>query len=306
MPGKMRLTGKLAERSKARQSAGVILPAVKTGMLKDYGLDTSRRWDIVHPSELSHQKQFCARAVYLRIKHGPVGPAEKFDFIRENIFEEGNQIHTKWQNRLRAYTNLWGNWKCLVPGCREIKRDCLEPDRNDMPQCMGMDGHLWHYAEVGLDAEAEAMMCGHADGAFDTTMAEFKSVGTGTVRIEAPTLYARHMLTGREDLTGLWRDINRPFTTHLNQGDIYLWIAQQRGLPFNQMSYVYENKWNQMCKEFVIEYSEERSQKLVVQAKMIKEAVQGGQPPDCKFPGKCAGCKPYDSRPPARTVRDRG
>jgi hypothetical protein len=302
----MRLTGKLAERSKARQSAGVILPAVKTGMLKDYGLDTSRRWDIVHPSELSHQSQFCPRAVFLRITKGPVGPAEKFDFIRENIFEEGNQIHTKWQNRLRRYTDLWGDWYCLV--CKYLHRNSLEPAPAsfDLPVCLSQAGHVWLYAEVGLDAEDEALLCGHADGAFGNSLAEFKSMGTGTLRIEAPTLYARHMKNGLLDLQGLWRDINRPLQTHLNQGDIYLWIAQLRGLPFNQISYVYESKWNQQVKEFVIEYSEERSQKLVAQAKVVKEAVQSGRAPDCKFPGKCAGCLPYDSRPPARTVRDRG
>jgi hypothetical protein len=302
----MKLTGKLAERSKARQSAGVILPAVKTGMLKDYGLDTSRRWDIVHPSELSHQSQFCPRAVFLRITKGPLGPAEKFDLIRENIFEEGNQIHAKWQARLRRYTDLWGDWRCVI--CGRVACNQVEPAGWC---CLITDGgqsraHLWEYREVNLDAEDEALLCGHADGAFGNTMAEFKSMGTGTVRIEAPTLYARHMKDGLLDLNGLWRDINRPFQTHLNQGDIYLWIAHLRGLPFNQMSYVYESKWNQQIKEFVIEYSEERSQKLVVQAKVVKEAVQSGRAPDCKFPGKCAGCAPYDNRPPARTVRDRG
>jgi CRISPR/Cas system-associated exonuclease Cas4 (RecB family) len=705
MPFKQKLTGKLAERSKIRQSSGVVLPKVKAGMLKDYGIESDRRWDIVHPSELSHQDKFCPRAVWLRITGGPV-ETDKFDFVRENIFAEGNAIHAKWQDRLRKYTNLWGNWKCLVPGCREIKRDCLEPDRNDVPQCMGVDGHLWHYAEVNLDAEDEALMCGHADGAFDGVMVEFKglaldtplptpsgwttmgdvqvgeyligsdglptqvlrksnvkrigtykvyfdgakepvicdsehfwkvvsgprykervlgiqaiektlllngqrqhrvknaapvagipvdltppitsahvgvdwvarlgkwrarwqrehvgvfkteadavsalvayspeydptptatvpmdpyvigafigdgtirngsafitgmpdmfeqlenagatlgsiklksgaanraydrcvhgamsvlrllgwpnenlrspyryipdlllrasvaqraallqglmdadgtwmpgrnqaqftttskrladdvyelvaslgerpntgsvlshgfgkevtayyvrwtplrfspfrlprkvektqvsdlqrtrsayriikavepgpdvetqcvmvdnsdhtylcgtamtpthnSVGEGTVRIENPKLYERHLMDdGNVHLKNLWRDIDRPFNTHVNQGDAYLWIAHMRGLPFTKMSYIYESKWNQQVKEFVIDFSMERSQKLVDQAKLVKKAVQDNMEPACRAPGACKECMPYEARlaaasRPRRTVQIR-
>jgi CRISPR/Cas system-associated exonuclease Cas4 (RecB family) len=293
-----KLSGKLAERSKARQSAGVVLPAVKEGMLKDYGIDTSRRWDIVHPSELSHQDKFCPRAVYLRIVNGPAEP-EKFDFVRENIFAEGNDIHSRWQKRLRKYTPLWGDWTCVI--CYERKTDCLEPQGSSIT-CR----HKWEYSEVHLDAEDEALLVGHADGGFDNTLVEFKSVGLGTVRIEAPDLYKRHQLDGGNvDLAGLWKGISRPFGSHLNQGDIYLWIARQNGLPFTQMSYVYESKWHQLAKEFVVEYDEKRSLRLVVQARSVMYAVQERSEPACRLPGKCEMCKPFDAiaaATPKRTV----
>lgn len=301
-----RLNSKIAERAKARASSGVVLPAVKEGMLKDFGLDTSRRWDIVHPSELSHQEKFCPRSVYMRIVEGPVD-SEKFDFVRENIFEEGNQIHTKWQDRLRKYTALWGDWKCRI--CGDVCHDSVEPNYWD-GTCHNPHGHIWEYVEVNLDAEAEALICGHADGAFDTSLVEFKSVGEGTVRIEAPTLYARHTGDSGVNLKSLWNDIGRPFKTHLNQGDIYLWICQQRGLPFNQISFVYESKWNQMIKEFVVEYDERRSLFLVDQAASLMYAVRDRAEPDCKYPGKCKECKPYDDRRATtrrrRTVQERG
>lgn len=288
-----KLNSKLAERSKARQSPGVVLPAIKGGMLKDFGLDTSRRWDIVHPSELSHQDRFCPRAVYMRITEGPL-VSEKFDFVRENIFAEGNSIHDKWHARLRKYTSLWGNWKCRV--CGDIKRDSLEPDEGVCCTSPGEHGHLWKYIEVSLDAEDLCLMCGHADGAFETSLVEIKSVGEGTVRIEAPSLYNRHITDGQVNLKGLWNDIHAPFKTHLNQGDIYLWICQQLGLPFNQMAYVYESKWNQQVKEFVVEYNEARSVLLVDQARAVMYAVEHRSEPDCKFPGKCTECKPFDAR----------
>lgn len=302
----VKLSGKMAERSRARQKPGAVLPAVQAGMLKDFGLDTSRRWDIVHPSELSHQDKFCPRAVYMRITEGAL-PPEKFDFTRENIFAEGNSIHAKWQDRLRRYTELWGDWKCIV--CGWVERNCTEPGR-PIGSC-STAGHIWEYAEVTLDAEAEALLVGHADGAFGNTLVEFKSVGAGTVRIEAPTLYERHKLdSGGIDLQGLWNDISRPFKTHLNQGDIYMWICQQRGLPFDRISFVYESKWHQQVKEFVVEYDEARSVLLVAYSKAIMYAVEHRTEPECRFPGKCPECKPYDNRrasiPTTRNVQQRG
>lgn len=291
----LKLNGKLAQRSKARSASGVVLPVVQEGMLKDYGIDEDRRWDIVHPSELSHQDKFCQRAVYLRITEGPV-ETEKFNFGRENIFEEGNQIHTKWQDRLRKYTPLWGDWKCVM--CHDLVRDSLEP-HVDGPFGTCYDtgiNHVWEYIEVNLDAEAEALICGHADGAFGNTLVEFKSVGEGTVRIEAPTLHKRHQTDNGTDLQGLWKGISRPFRSHLNQGDIYLWICRQRGLPFNQISFVYESKWNQQAKEYVIQYDEGRSLFLVAQAQAVMYAVEHRTEPVCRAPGECKECVPYDAR----------
>lgn len=296
----MRLSGKLAERSKARKSAGVVLPAVKDRMLRDYEAGEDRRWDIIHPSALSHQSTFCPRATYLCITEGRA-TAEKFDFVRENIFAEGNSIHTKWQTRLRRATSLWGNWKCVV--CGWVERNCTEPDEGVCCTAPGEHGHLWEYAEITLDAEASHLLVGHADGGFDTTLVEIKSVGAGTVRIEAPSLYKRYAEGDNLDLAGLWRAIDRPFTTHLNQGDTYLGIAKLMGLPFEQVSYVYESKWNQMVKEYVIPYSQDRSDKLLAQASTIKYAVERSEEPECRFPGKCVECKPYDARRAKQTMK---
>lgn len=285
---------RMAERAKARSTPGVVLPLVKAGMLKDFGLDTSRRWDIVHPSELSHQDRFCPRAVYLRITEGPVD-SEKFDFVRENIFDFGNDRHRAWQDRLRKYTNLWGDWRCQI--CKVVCRASLEPSGYCLEDdSFGVVSHIWEYIEVSLDAEKEALICGHADGAFDDSLVEIKTVGEGTVRIEAPTLYARHTSDSGVDLKGLWKDIQRPFRTHLNQGDIYLWVCAQRGLPFTRISFVYESKWNQLVKEFVVEYDEKRSRVLVDQATSVQYAVKQKIEPGCKYPGECKECKPYDER----------
>lgn len=298
----MKLSGALAQRTKARQSPGVLLPAVKQGMLAAYTAETDRRWDIIHPSELSHQKTFCPRAVYLRIVEGPLEKrGEDFDFVRDNIFDEGHTIHKKWQERLRASTELWGNWEC--PQCGIVLRGRFDPEETDY-LCEFCHGSRWNYAEITLDAEDECLLVGHADGGAWTTLAEIKSVGTGSVRIEAPDIFN----AADGDLQKLWRDITRPFKTHVNQVDIYLWICQHMGLPFTSAEFIYESKWNQQVKNFTIQYNEERSLRLIDQARAIKYAVEQHEEPTCRFPASCENCKPYDERrvPKRRTARTIG
>lgn len=285
----MRLSGRLSERTKARLTTGVVLPRLKEQMLQEFEAGSDRRWDIIHPSELAHQDTFCPRAVYLRITGGPVVP-EKFDWGLQNIFDEGHSIHAKWQDRFRRTMPLFGDWKCLVHG--EIIKDSLEPE----PLPVWDRTHIWEYAELTLDAYDEALMVGHEDGAFDDYLIEVKSVGEGTARIEDPELYKKHLVDGQVDLKALWKGIQMPFKTHMNQVDIYLWIAQLRGMPFNKASFIYESKWNQQVKEFIVAYSEPRSLKLVDQAIKIKYAVDHKEEPGCAFPGTCKNCAPFDAR----------
>lgn len=303
----MKLSSALAERTKAKNTPGVLLPAVKEHMLSGYTAESDRRWDIIHPSELSHQNTFCPRAVYLRITGGPIVKEGKdFDFVQQNIFDEGHTIHAKWQQRLREATPLFGNWECIV--CGVVERATTEPVSRDTQGY----GHtcIWEYKEISLDAEASALMVGHADGGAWTTLAEIKSVGTGSVRIEAPDIFK----AADGDLQKLWRDITRPFKTHVNQTDIYLWISREMGYPFDSAEFIYECKWNQQVKTFTVEFDERRSQRLVDQAIAIKYSVDHNEEPACRFPGldpvtgkpNCENCPPFDARkaePKRRTAR---
>ena len=299
----LKLSSALAERSKAKAAPGVLLPAVKEHMLASYSAESDRRWDIVHPSELSHQTTFCPRAVYLRITEGPIAnKGSDFKFVMENIFDEGHAIHAKWQDRLRRATPLFGNWLCIL--CDVVARAMTEPDPyydRTVSPCMYDGGHVWTYREITLDAEEEALLVGHADGGAWTTLAEIKSVGTGSVRIEAPDIFE----AAAGDLQKMWQGITRPFKTHVNQVDIYLWICQTRGLPFTSAEIIYESKWNQLVKNYTIEYSDRRSTRLVDQAKAIKYAVEHREEPACRFPDGCENCKPYNERREVPVVRKR-
>lgn len=290
------LTGAMKQHAQNNNAPGLILPRVKDHMLKHYGWDGDRDPTVVHPSELA-KSDLCLRAVYLRIVSGKWPPEkEKFDFVRENIFATGNDIHEKWQNRIiDAGLPMWGDWRCII--CDYTARDCFKP--GDFEPCVNSLGHTWKYAEVTLNARAELLIAGHADGAFDNSLVEIKSIGLGTVRIDAPDLLARYQDGKMIDLTALWKSINKPLVSHLRQGDVYLHLAHVLGLPFDQIVYLYEFKPNQMTREFTIKYDPERSMKMVAKAEQVKYAIESGIAPRCI---RGHGCKQCDVFPRRRTV----
>ena len=313
MARNLKLSGVMEQHARNMSAPGIILPKVKDHMLKQYGYDADRDPTVVHPSEIV-KADWCPRATYLRITSGTWPPEkEKFDFVRENIFAAGNDIHQKWQDRMiDAGLPVWGDWECRI--CDEWVRNSVKPDPagysmqyGDGPialvadhECLMETGHCWVYKEVTLNARKELLIAGHADGAFDDTLVEIKSLGLGTIRMDAPDLLARHTQGKHTDLTGLWRDITRPLRSHLRQGDVYLHLAHVLGLPFTQIVYLYEFKANQLTKEFTVKYDAGRSMLLVAKAQEIKYAVDHGIPPACIKPGQCKECKLFPQK--RRTV----
>lgn len=283
------LTGKMAEFASTKRGGGVVLPKLKKVMLDSMHEPDDRRTDIIHPSEMA-KADWCPRATYFRIISG-IEPEESFNYVRENIFDEGDYIHVKWQDRMRKTGELWGTWRCRICNATEIG---LEPS---LVGCRYACGHFWLYKEVSLSAEASHMIAGHEDGALvkDNTLVEVKSVGLGTVRIDAPKLVKEHMVKTTDgkficDLDSLWRDLKRPFTSHVRQAMIYLWMAQQMGLPYKTVTFIYEFKPNQQVKEFVVTLNEKVLVPLLEAARGIKYAVESGEPPECPF-GGCTQCE---------------
>jgi hypothetical protein len=285
-------TGIMAEHAKIRASRGELLPMLKQIELDEFGPDEDRRTDIIHPSELC-KADCCPRAVTMRIL-GQKLPDEKFNFVLENIFAEGNEIHAKWQRRMRKTGKLWGRWECSLRGRHFFTGLSSDLPGNGDPGHIGVNC-LWKYREVSLSAENTHLMTGHADGAMLDFLIEIKSVGVGTLRFEAPILLAKHQVTTRQgkkiyDLDALWKDLKRPFTTHVRQATLYLFMAREMGLPFTRMIFLYEFKPNQQVKEFSIELSEEILAELLATADTIKQGVDSGVLPPCPH-GGCKQCQ---------------
>jgi len=251
-------------------------------------LDTSRRTDVLHPSELI-KNDFCTRAAYFKLNGAVVEP-DRPNLRLQNIFEEGHSIHDKWQTWIWQMGNLYGRWECLPCGGNWWG---LSP--TTCPDCASS---LLRYREVPL-VDNSLRIAGHADGWVvglgDPFLIEIKSIGTGTIRMEQPALLS----SNDGDLSKAWRDIRRPFPSHLRQGQFYLELLrrmkesgnyfQDQEIP-TEIVFLYELKADQSYKEFVVKADAVVVKDSLDTAYDVVHAVSVGQPPKCpNNPDK--GCK---------------
>lgn len=299
-----RPTGRLAEMANAMKTRGdkLVIPTVEQYLISQQDFN-DRKPDVLHVSEMA-KKNWCERASYFRIKTGK-WPEQPFKFGTQNIFAEGDRIHAKWQGWLQATGKLWGNWECdscgVVTGNKVAS--ALEDGWYDADDS---HKHVWRYLEVAL---YDGIIYGHEDGAIDDRLIEFKSVGLGTLRHEHPELLAKFYLGAGEkkvyDIDGIWKNLKQPFRSHVRQANLYLYLAQQMGLPFKKCSIVYEFKPNQQTAEFVIRLSDEVVSPLIKRAEALEEALDAGQPPVCPYAG-CKACGAYGEHQARRCITRKG
>jgi CRISPR/Cas system-associated exonuclease Cas4 (RecB family)/rubrerythrin len=247
-----------------------VLPHLERHVMRAMGqAESTRRHDVMHPSEMSH-KDWCGRHDYYRI----IGtPSEKEamanpSFTMSNIFAEGHQIHGKYQDWFWEMDVLHGYWLCL--SCQEYWEDTAPR------QCRSCGSPRLMYREVPLNRE---LVGGHADGAVHDLnkwdgLIEIKSIGIGTIRHEAPRMYQRYL--DGETLENVWWKIQRPFTTHIKQGQLYLWMAWPR---YEEICFIYESKFHQQVKEFVVSYNPTLIAPVLEIAREVTRAVAQGSPP---------------------------
>lgn len=253
--------------------------------------DTSRRTDVLHPSELC-KSDFCVRASYF-VMTGAGIPEPPPGLRLQSIFDEGHAIHHKWQSWVREMGALYGRWQCME--CEMVTKDLTLP-----PSGCGVCGSSnLRYAEVTL-IDPLLMIAGHADGWVKNHgpdfLIEIKSIGTGTIRMEQPALMKD------TDLAGAWKNIRRPFPTHTRQGILYLELAHrmyESGLldeeAPDEIVFLYELKMDQSYKEFVVKRDPELAKPMLDTAYDVVRAVKAGKAPACSntVNGSCPKCAPY-------------
>lgn len=241
-----------------------------------------RRTDVIHPSEMCKQ-DWCPRSTFFRLIDAPAHEPEMNSFTLENVFAEGHDIHDKWQTWLWEMGQLRGEWLCMA--CKTVWAATAPMS---CPKCQA-DRSCLKYREVPVSSK-RYLIAGHADGDIANDedeercpLLEVKSIGVGTLRYEAPQLLARFTRKTQEDdgtersvvdLEALWRDIKRPFPSHVKQGMIYLAVTGRR-----EMVFIYECKWNQQVKEFRVRYQEALVIDLLDACLDIKYALETGKPP---------------------------
>lgn len=307
--------GRMARYAELKTLTGIVLPEVKKVLLDRHKDESpSRRRFIMYPSEMS-LSDWCPRGTYYRMCGYPEPPSNN-SFQMENVFAHGNQVHSKWQDWLSDTGKLWGDWRCFR--CGAYIKDSLKPKNPGdgvgvYTPCTGTEwvslnggtlfeqqnfSHSWTYKEVTLKSSS-LPMSGHADGALveHNSLIEFKSLGVGSLRFSAPTLLEQHTYTVQDrriiDIDGLWRDFHRPLPSHVRQGNLYLWMCKEMGLPFNRISFIYEFKPNNQVKEFILPYSEDIVAPMLTIARTVVEAVSSKIPPPCPK-GGCPECRKYE------------
>lgn len=268
------------------KSNGIIIPIVQEQIIKlSQERNSKRDTEHLHPSELS-KKDWCARAAFFKIKNYP-SIGDSYTFSRLNVFEEGHAIHNKWQTWLWKAGVLSGDWSCKT--CSHYWNSVAPVS---CPSCSSDD---IVYREVPVHSN-ELRIIGHSDGEVvdgeNRYLIEIKSIGLGTVRWDQPTLYKAYS-DGELSLDGLWKNIKKPFASHVRQGQIYLHCT---GL--SEIIFIYEWKPTQEVKEFKVTYQEELVQPIIDNCKTVINHLENNEIPEqphWAISASCNGCKycPY-------------
>lgn len=270
--------GRLAKLADMGAQKTTLLNDIQGFMIKKAGVPEDRDQTVLHPSEMA-KADWCPRESYYRIAgfKGDEKRKRAYSFQTANVFQEGHQIHAKWQGWLQEMGLLWGKWYCNRCGNSWFDVSPVI--------CSACENSDFEYKEVPLRAD-EYLIAGHADGAVPDKKAliEIKSVGTGTLRFEDPDLLEQHTfeIDGKKvvDFNSLWNSLKRPFSSHLRQGNIYLRLCLEMGLPYDKMVFIYESKVTQAVKEFTIKHNPAVTDRIFVKALDVKRGIEVGLAPE--------------------------
>ena len=239
-----------------------------------------RDMSYIHPSDII-KDDWCALAQYHAVLGNYVETRDKTTARLASIFAEGHTIHAKWQNWFKEMGVLYGTWRIS-------------------------DERIWGtalsdtYTEVPLRSDKH-MIRGHADGWIrglgDDCLIEIKSIGSGTLRFEAPAILQQ----ANGDIEQAWKNIKTPFRVHQLQGQVYLHLCHlmvEEGIldvAPKEIVFIYELKANQDYKEFVVAYNPEFTKEIFDKALDVAWAADNKRPPLCSIdPAKgCKRCEPF-------------
>lgn len=246
-----------------------------------------RDYTVLHPSEMI-KRDWCRRASYFLLKGHP-RISDKPNLRLQSIFDEGHQIHAKWQAWFQEMGVLHGQFKCLA--CSKMTWG-TSPDACETCQSKNLV-----YAEVTMRDDALRIK-GHTDGWIkgigNDCLIEIKSIGPGTFRNEDPS----SMQEADGDFMKAWKNIRRPFNSHLLQGQMYLELMSRMGHDVTEIVFLYELKADQDYKEFSIRKDYELVRHVFEGAAKVVKAVEDNEAPKCSnnLGGSCKQCSGYSER----------
>lgn len=245
-----------------------------------------RSYTVLHPSDMI-KRDWCKRSSYFLLR-GHKRIAEKPNLRLQNIFDEGHYIHAKWQKWFQEMGVIHGKFKCQV--CDKIT---WGTSPSACEHCGAGENKLV-YDEVTL-IDKDLRIAGHTDGWLkglgDDCLIEIKSIGPGTIRSEQPGL----MMDADGDFMKAWKNVRRPFGSHIMQGQVYLELMNRMGHEVEEIVFIYELKADQDYKTFSIGRDYELVRHVFEGAERVVKAVEAGIEPACSNnpTGTCKQCAPY-------------
>ena len=274
MPREIRDTALKRLKGTFKTNSGLLLPQIERHVMRAMKGDPrpeDHSMKYMHPSDMA-KTDWCGRHDYYRITDTPVERSSKANpsFNMQNVFAEGHSIGAKWTGWLWDMGVLVGDWKCKECGHRWYDKSPLA--------CQFCKSERLEYREYPLRRE-RYLVEGHADAAVhlpeDRSLVEVKSIGIRTLAFEAPRLYQQYL--NGEKVEDIWFAINHPFGSHMRQGQLYLWMAWPL---YEQIVFIYESKFHQQTKEFVVEYNKSFIAPVLETAREVAQGVRSGVTPD--------------------------
>lgn len=217
----------------------------------------------------------------------------------QRIFDNGHSLHFRLGKNLEETGYLKGIWvckKCRYEHGSHQKLGVLKPSICDQQGC---SSSYFRYKELGF-LDEDTFLGGHIDAVLCLHNYEIN----GTIITEDDSVENSHMIVDFKSIRSeSFKTLTSPKPNHITQMQIYFYLS---GLKYGK--FLYENKNDQMFREFLVERDEVVIQEKVAQAKLLKRIVtninSNGQrilPPrahkrennkecvECSFRGHCWG-----------------
>lgn len=284
LPKSKKATSKRMEALRPPKVETNILGPVHRHLIKEQTRPNGRDQTVIHPSE-AVKPDWCPRQDYYRISKTSTSDEDtsSVSAVMEVIFEEGHQIHEKWQTWLWQMGELQGIFECIACGAKHWMVAPKECDNCGAWAFRDYDyGPVWflRYREVPLFSK-RYLLGGHADGltVTDPVLLEVKSMGPGTYQFSAPEIYERHK-DEPDAFAKMWRDTRRPLGVHVRQAMLYSLMLQESNYPkTDKVTFIYEAKPNQANKEFTVEFFPELIEDILDQCLDVAYAIKTDKPP---------------------------
>lgn len=228
-------------------------------ILVEKSKNNDRDYSHFHPSEF----HACHRKLVYKYyeAQGICSPSEPtaglIDPQLQRIFDNGHSMHFRLGKNLEKTGLLKGRWSCRSCSKKFGKKDLLGVRQPNKCDC---GGDKFQYHEVGF-YDPDTMIGGHVDAILDlrgfNDVPEDASEEEGHLLVDFKTIRAE-----------AFRKLAFPKESHFIQMQTYLYLS---GLKFGK--FLYENKNDQMFKEFLVPRDESCIEKIKADGQRLKQIV---------------------------------